>query len=219
MKHIIFAFILYWLIGISAQANEYLPKQPCSKPILNNTVQEDELIKGKFFPKPVIPPFVFLEDELVKMINPQKVKAPKVVSDYDFSSIERTIIPIAITKNISSKNIQIGEEISFFTVKDTKINSTTTIPAKTQVFGIIEYAMPGQLRGEPGIIIVDKFKIKGFENIVAEGKMVIEGAKRNFWVLPLAKVINSFTVAGGYPLYLIRGGQAKISPKQVFELN
>jgi len=198
--------------------DELLENLSVQKPVKNSIFIEDELLKGKTTPKVSLPTLDYLEDELVLLIDKSKVKTIEIARNQDFSSIDRIIIPMKINKLVTSNEVQSGDKIFFIITQDIKINNKITIPQGTKISAIVEYALPGQLKGEAGSMIVDKFKIEGFDEFSPDGKISLNGANRRFWILPLAKAMNALTIVGGYPLYLIKGGPAKITPNKEYSL-
>ena len=190
--------IAFWVfLMLPAFAVEDLSKIKYEKPKVNNTL---------------------IEDDLIKFIPTSKIKLVKVYDDYDFSDINRIDIPIRTMRIITSEQAQLGESVVFKTLKPVVVNKNVVIPAGTEVIATVEYISTSRAKGEPGILIIDNFKIKGFEKYNPVGKISINGANRRLWIKPVSNIINSFTIIGGYPLYFIKGGEAKIKPNKVFEI-
>ena len=218
MMKVFCAVFVFFFMSFAVLAEEYLPEGKTEKPVVNNILLEDELVKNikiKKYPRQVNYKF---KDELLENIDPSKIKEIEPDLTYDFSDINKITIPIRSMKLISSENADMANIVEFVLVKDVKLNKNNIIPAGTKVSATIEYALAGQLQGENGILIIDRFKIEGFPDLKPEGKIYKEGANRALWIIPLAKVVNMFTYAGGYPLYLIKGGNAKIEPDKIYEI-
>ena len=141
----------------------------------------------------------------------------KINTNYDYTSLDKTILKINPTKTISStKKFKEGEEVSFITKNDIKINSTL-IPKGSIIIGRIETISPNGLRGVPSQLIIDNFYLKSNPDIYFVGTIDKTGARRYLWVYPTSVILTPFFGIGCL-LCLVKGGHAKITKRQTFEI-
>lgn len=219
MKKICFLILIVCLLATKAFAEEFLPEYSGAKPVVHIQLQEDNLVKN--LDKNSQNPYKkksLIEDEALVLVDKQTITKPKTDLVYDFDNLEKIIIPIKISKQITSDNVQTGEIITFKTVKDIKVNPKITIPTGTNVVASASYVSPRQIKGEGGILLVENFKIDGFPDLQPQGKIHVYGKNIAMLITGTAKVVNMFTFVGGYPLYMIKGQNAKIGTEQVFEI-
>lgn len=219
MKKICFLILIVCLLATKAFAEEFLPEYSGAKPEVYTRLQEDTLIGN--LDKNSENPYKkksLIEDEALVLVDKQNIIKPRTNLVYDFDNLEKIIIPIKISKQITSDNVQTGETITFKTVKDIKVNSKIIIPAGTNVVASASYVSTKQIKGEGGILLVENFKIDGFPDLQPQGKIHVYGKNMAMLITGAAKVVNMFTFVGGYPLYMIKGQDAKIRAGQVFEI-
>ena len=79
----------------------------------------------------------------------------------------------------------------------------------------VELISPNQARGVPADIILGNFMLDN--KIPLEGQIKATGANRSLWVYPASYLLSVFFFTGLF-IYPIRGGHAKIKPKNIYKL-
>lgn len=132
----------------------------------------------------------------------------------DRSNLEQ--IEIKICKYLTTKNQKLdeGDYIEFKTLKPVTINNKT-YPKRTIVRGRIETMSQNKAKGVPADIIIGNFTIDN-NNLV--GEITKTGANRSLWLYPVTCVGTCF-FGLGLLLLFIRGGHAKISPRELFVIH
>lgn len=127
---------------------------------------------------------------------------------------EENLIPVKIRiKNyLSTKHkFDEGDFIEFETISEVKIKNKT-YPAKTIVKARIETISYNKIWGVPSDLVVGNFSI---DKNPLKGEISKTGANRSLWLYPTAYLTTCF-FGLGMLLIPIRGGHAKIKPKQTY---
>ncbi len=158
-----------------------------------------------------------ITDEFAQISLKGKKSNVRINTNYDYTSLERTVLKINPMKTISStKRFKEGEEVSFINKNEIKINSVT-VPKGAEIIGRVETISPSSLRGVPSQLIIDNFYLKSNPDIYFVGSIEKTGARRYIWVYPSAMLITPLFGLGAF-LWLVKGGHAKIRKRQTFEI-
>ena len=152
-------------------------------------------------------PNVKFEEQVIPTSN--KIQT-KIVKDV----VKEDLVPIKIRiKNLLStrQKIDEGDFLEFETLADTKINNKT-YPSGSTVKARIETISYNKIWGVPSDLVVGNFSI---ENIPLNGEISKTGANRSLWLYPTIYITTVF-FGVGLLLVPIRGGHAKIKPKQIY---
>ena len=152
-------------------------------------------------------PNVKFEEQVIPTSN--KIQT-KIVKDV----VKEDLVPIKIRiKNLLStrQKIDEGDFLEFETLADTKINNKT-YPSGSTVKARIETISYNKIWGVPSDLVVGNFSI---ENIPLSGEISKTGANRSLWLYPTIYLTTGF-FGVGLLLVPIRGGHAKIKPKQIY---
>ncbi len=139
---------------------------------------------------------------------------------YDFESIKQIPVKISILKGITTRtNLREGEELSFQCLSDVHLGDNLDIKKGSIVKARLETVSKNSANGVPADIIIGNFKTtaQNDKEILLDGNIRKIGANRALWVYPSAQVLSTFFLVG-YLLFAIRGGHAKIKPKDVYEI-
>ena len=228
MKKLIIYFlsIVFLLLPTCVLANDKIEDEFVKenlnniKPVQRNSaIQiEDEFaqnyLKGKH--NPIIPKNEIVDEFAQNNLKDKKSHVRKN-TNYDYTSLEKTVVKINPTQTISSnKKFNEGMELTFTNKYPVKINSVD-IPQGSEIIGRIETISPSNFRGIPAQIIIDNFYLKSNPDIYFVGKIDKTGANRLLWVYPSAILLTPFFGTGAL-MWLIKGGNAKIRKRQTFEI-
>lgn len=157
-----------------------------------------------------------IKDDFAERYLKKHKKEIYVRKKYDFSNMNNVVVKISPVKYFSTKmNVNEGTNIYFRVVEDVKKNNQVIIPKNAIITGRVELISQNNAKGIPADLIVGNFKYKATP---LSGNIEKTGSKRYYWVMPAAFVLNTLFFATGYPLWAVRGGHAKLKPKQVYEI-
>ena len=143
-----------------------------------------------------------------KQIEPKKTI---IISDGKNSIPVR----IRIKKRLSTKQkIDEGDYIEFETLSDVKIKNKD-YPQGTVVKARVETISQNKMWGVPSDLTVGNFSLDGQK---LNGEINKTGANRSLWLYPTV-YITTFMFGVGLLLIPIRGGHAKIKPKQIYTVH
>ena len=135
---------------------------------------------------------------------------------YDFLSLNKIIVKIKPKKYYSTRmKIDEGKRLEFVVIDDVYVNNKLLIPKNSIITGRIEMISLNKPKGVPSDLIIGNFL---FKDISLDGNIQKTGAKRYYWVMPAAFALNSVFFVLGYPLWAVRGGHAKLTTHQKFEI-
>ena len=135
---------------------------------------------------------------------------------YDFTNFKKIAVKIRPEKYFTTrKNVNEGEKLDFIVLQDVIKNGQIIIPKNSVLTGRIEMISQNKPKGIPADLIVGNFS---FDKLSLVGNIEKSGAKRYYWVMPTAFVLNSVFFVLGYPLWAVRGGHAKLTTHQKYEI-
>lgn len=153
------------------------------------------------------------EEEYIKCnVDYDALKIP--VKEHNILSENESDIVLRIKEKVSTKQrLEEGEKLDFVLTNDVKIKNKlykkgTTVTAR------VETVSMNKSYGVPADLIVGNFKIN---EVNIPGEIKKTGANRSLWVYPCGYVGIIFFGAG-LLLFPIRGGHAKINPRESFTL-
>ncbi|MBR2525309.1 hypothetical protein IKE67_02465 [bacterium] len=149
--------------------------------------------------------------EIIPVVSNKKRKTKKVVIDEN--NMEKVLIRVKEPFTTKKQNVDEGDYIEFETVKDAFIKNKH-YPKGTVVNGRIETISLNKSWGVPADLVIGNFTIN--ETRLA-GEINKTGANRSLWVYPSVYAGCLFFFAG-LLLIPIRGGHAKLKPKETFVL-
>lgn len=132
----------------------------------------------------------------------------------DKSELNQLEINIRYFFSTCDSGIDEGDYLEFETQKPITIKNKT-YPKGTTVKGRIETISQNRTKGVPADLVIGNFTIDNHELV---GEITKTGANRSLWVYPTATIGAGFFGLGAL-LLLIRGGHAKITPKEKFILH
>ncbi len=158
-----------------------------------------------------------VDEFALSTLNPD-LKIKKIKRIYDFENINIEFIKVSPLELISTKRAFEGQRVNFVIAEDTiitkegrKIKVKRGMPLSARV----ELISPNQARGVPADIILGNFMLDN--KIPLEGQIKATGANRSLWVYPASYLLSVFFFTGLF-IYPIRGGHAKIKPKNIYKL-
>lgn len=151
------------------------------------------------------PACAIIEDEFVNSTLDKNLKI-KVKKEISFT--DETPVQIRIKEKISTKTKpEEGDYIEFETVSRVK-----SFPEGTTVKGRIEFVSMNFSYGVPAEILISNFVI---DKTPLYGEIRVIGANRTLWLRPCI-IVGTIFFGAGLALIPIRGGHAKIKPKDVY---
>lgn len=192
----------------------------------NKTEIKDDLVNSTFKlkAKKIEPKQVVIEDaQIQKYLESKKYEKPDVKLEYDYTSIEQYPIKIKVANYYTTRNKNTeGKPIKFYTKEKITLSDGRIIPAKSIIEGRVETISQNGTMGVPADLSIGSFKIKDYPDVKIESTIEKTGAKRIYWVYPLAYLGALFFVVGWvvtYPIFLpIRGGHAKLYKWQTYTI-
>lgn len=162
-----------------------------------------------------------MRDKLVeKTLKNVSVEYPEANLVYDYSSIRFVPLKIRFLERITTKknrNFE-GQIVKFVVTEDIFDGKTKLISGGTYGTARIETLLARGSMGEPADIIISKFEIEGLDNKKIDGQIVKRGANLMLLAGALKYSVGTVFPGTGYLFMLIKGGQAKIKPDEIFEL-
>lgn len=201
--------------------------QNLTKPVFTSMTIEDDAVKNELSNK--IPPKVALTNEIIEDIaikdDAKLKKAIKPTFKYKLIDENAEIIrvPVASLYQLKAGNeINEGQIVTFKVLKTVYKDKKIFIKKGTPVDACIETLTPPSFGGDPAEISIGRFTstdING-NKIDLTGEIQKQGANRAIWVRPLTDIASNVPVYGTplLLLYLVKGGNAKISTNQEFVL-
>lgn len=212
----ILAFVLFFSITISpvfsiieddfveATLDKNLQRKPFKPKYIKDYFAETNTNKNPPIPKATIP-----EEILPTVIKPYTKRKYIITEEF------RPSILVRISKPFTTKTKpEEGSYLEFVTVKELEYNGKI-YPAGTIVKGRIETVSQNAMNGDPANVVIGSFDIRG-EPLY--GEISKTGADRMLWLKPLSFAVGFFGVPG-ILLMFVRGGHAKIKPKEIYKLN
>ncbi len=156
-----------------------------------------------------------LHDEFIEnKLNNIDIEEPENNTQYNYESVECIPIKLKIQEEISTKKngIQDAQELKFAVRNNVKYNDKIVIRQGTEVKATIGAYMSRGMNGIPASIIVDNFRIEGFENNKIKGLYIKRGLNLSLLVFPIKWALTPIPGVGSLTNFII-GGNAKITPK------
>lgn len=135
---------------------------------------------------------------------------------YNFQNIHHIFIKVRPKEIISTRNpLNVGDSLVFYVAEDVKKDGKILIRQNETVSARVETISESGEYGVPADIIIGSFKIG---KIPLTGEISKEGFTHTYWVIPVSQAAGFFIPFSNYAFKFIRGGNAKITPKETFEL-
>lgn len=168
----------------------------------------DELVKNRTAMAPGAYKVRYIEDNFLPKTE-KHIKKYRAAVDY---AKKEQAVQIKI-KNLltTKKQLSEGDFVEFETVHDLDLGNKF-YPKGTIVRGRIETVSPNGFSGVPADLILGNFTLG---NLPLQGELQKKGKNHSVWVYPCAYV-GSFFFGAGVIFLLVKGGQAQISPEEVF---
>lgn len=150
-------------------------------------------------------------DSLAEKID----KSMIVVETKRLSNLDGIKIKVSPAKYYTTRRkLAEGKYIDFVLVEDTKIEKTfykkgTIIKAR------VETLSKNGAYGVPADLVIGNFTMP--DKLVLNGSIERQGANRSLWVYPTGYLLTPILLIG-LPIFAIRGGHAKLSPRKVFQV-
>ena len=189
---------------VETTLDKNLQIKPFKPKYIRDYFAETNTNKNPPFKKAAIP-----EEILPVVIKPYTKRKYIITEEF------RPTIPIRISKPFTTKTKpNEGSYLEFVTVKDVEYNGNI-YPAGTIVKGRIETVSQNAMNGDPANIVIGSFDIGGDP---LYGEISKTGADRMLWLKPLSIAIG-FLGIPGILLMFVRGGHAKINPKEIYTIS
>lgn len=160
-----------------------------------------------------------IKDELVETtLKNVSGTYPEPNLKYDYSNIYYIPIKIKFLETISSKHNSEGEFLKFVIKEDIFYNNTKIVSSGTFGKARLENISPRGCMGVPADITISKFEIEGLNKKNFNGNIVKYGTNLAVLAAGLKYSIGTFIPGTGYVFMLIKGGNVKIKPDEVFEI-
>lgn len=226
MNKILFAFTLIFLVNTACfaamQTDEFAEKylSKVENPaVYENLPISDDLINSDFRSKYSNDKYQkenVISDEFAEKYLSEYKNVVYLPKHYDFTNFNKIAVKIRPKKYFTTrKNVNEGERLDFIVLQDVIKNGRILIPKNSVLTGRIEMISPNKPKGIPADLIVGNFRFGKFSFV---GNIEKSGAKRYYWVMPSAFVLNSVFFVLGYPLWAVRGGHAKLTTRQKYEI-
>lgn len=163
----------------------------------------------------------FVESKSYTPVKRQNVRVTEILPNADSKIVQRSYhiiseenipVRICVREKFSTKQKrEEGQIIEFETLDEVKIKNKI-YPAGTVVKARIENISMNSTWGAPADFVIGNFSL---DEKPLFGEITKTGANRAIWLHPLAVVATPFFGTGIW-LMFIRGGHARIKPKEVF---
>lgn len=159
------------------------------------------------------------KDELVETtLKNVGEKYPEANLNYDYSNINYIPIKVKFLETISSKENGEGQIIKFVVTEDIFADGKKFISNGTTGRAKLENVSPRGSLGVPADITISKFEIEGLDKKKFDGNIVKYGANLTLLAAALKYSVGSVIPGTGYLFMLIKGGNVKIKPTEIFEI-
>lgn len=202
-------------LGGSASKNDEAQKDlPITDSFAEKTIPENKCAVS-------VEKRVPIEDELAaKNLKNVKLEQKKKKNNLNFDLENQVPVKISINKYLTTRQyLEEGQELEFRVVGDVKISNNFVIKKDSVVKARLENISMNQAFGVPADMVIEKFVVNqpNGEKIYLDGSIKKIGANRSLWVYPVGGVAILFLFAGVL-IFPIRGGHAKLRPKEVYEV-
>ena len=172
--------------------------------IIIDTFAESNSAKSTPLKKAVIP-----KEDLPIVVTPYKRRRYVITEEF------RETFPIRIVRPFTTKSKPLeGSYLEFVTVRDVKYKNKV-YPAGTVIKGRIETVSQNDMNGDPANVVIGSFDMDGVPLL---GEISKTGADRMLWLKPLSFAVGIFGIPG-FLLMFVRGGHAKITPKETYTIS
>ena len=135
---------------------------------------------------------------------------------YNFQNVNHLFVKVHSATIISTKMpLNVGDEVVFVVSKNVNHDGKILIKKGEKVSARVETISESGTYGVGADIILGNFKIG---DLSLEGEIEKEGFTHSYWVIPVSQAAGFFLPFSNYAFQFIKGGHAKISPKETFEL-
>lgn len=194
---------------------------PANKPGIIEDDIANKAFQGLVLSKP-IPKSVLIEDEVAKNLGAENLARPQLKCKLIDENAEIVKVSVYVVNSITAEDLQIGQNINFKIKEDVSRNGKIFIKKDTSVTAFIENIAKVEKYGDPEEIEAGRFITTDVDgNIVSlSGIVRKQGANRAKWAKPIFWA-GYCTLPFGAPLmltYFVKGGKAKITPKQNYKL-
>lgn len=164
--------------------------------------------------------FAESEDFLIeKYLQDKTFKNPYKEVKYDFTNTEKLPIELTVTDDISTNDESIyeGRRINLVVKNDVFYNDEIIIKKDTKANARIGYIVTNGLNGVPDAIYLTDFNIPEIDSYKLVANYHKCGNRKFYLVYPLNLVLSEIPFLN-FITCLIRGGQAKITSKDVITI-
>lgn len=191
---------------VEQSIDKSLQTKPTNRNIIVDTFAESNTNKN-VYTKPEVN---FYEQKVTTVNKPIEPKKAIIITEGNSIPIQ-----IKIKKRLSTKQkVDEGDYIEFETISDVTINNKN-YPKGSIIKARIETISQNKIWGVPSDLTVGNFSIDGQK---LNGEINKTGANRSLWLYPTV-YITTFMFGVGLLLIPIRGGHAKIKPKQTYTVH
>lgn len=195
--------------------SDVYPKPNLDYDYNDNFVKTDRVIKD-FYAKPLK-----MEDKLVRIyLKNVSSDYPEPNLVYDYTKIKFLPLRIRFLETISTKGVDNteGQIVKFVVVRDIYDGKRKLVSHGTIGTARVETISPRGFMGVPADLIISHFEVEGLDKKKIEGDVVKSGYNLMGLAGALKYSIGTFIPGTGYLFMLIKGGQAKIDPAEIFEI-
>ncbi len=162
-----------------------------------------------------------LKDELVEQtLAGKELTKPEPNLKYDYQDTDKVMIPIQITKKISSAGkygAYEGMPLEFIVKENVIYNKQIIVPAGTKVKARVDIITGKGISGIPGELFITDFEIPNVPGYQIMEPISKRGQNRTLWILPLKWALTPLPPLGSFT-NIIFGGDAVIKPKHTLKL-
>lgn len=184
-------------------------------------IHYNDLVVRKEIPAKVYYKPLHIQDGIVKLYL-QKVssKYPEANLNYDYTKIKYFPLRIKFLERISTKGVNNteGQIVKFVVVHNIYDGKKKLVSHGTIGTARVETISPRGFMGVPADLIISHFEVEGLDKRKIEGDVVKSGYNLMGLAGALKYSIGTFIPGTGYLFMLIKGGQAKIDPSDIFEV-
>ncbi len=163
-----------------------------------------------------------LKDDLADTkLKEQEIAKPNINTNYNYLDTDCVIIPIKITKKISTagkyKTLE-GNELEFFVSEDVYYNEKLLVSKDTKVTAKVEILTTKGISGIPGEISISDFQIPGLDSSKILEPVTKRGQNRTLWILPVKWALTPLPPLGSFTNIIV-GGDGVIKPSHTLKLH
>ena len=154
-----------------------------------------------------------IKDEFVdEWFVDKDIPVVEQAANHNYESLKRVKIILSPTETVSTpKKLEEGQKINLVVKRNARIGANL-LKKGTPASAVIEQFVPNGMTGVQAVIVLGRIEIEGLESDKLQYYCLKEGQNRTTWIMPIKWALTWIPFAGTFT-NLIKGGQAKLSPK------